>query len=109
MPKKVKHEKMLNGITGMYYWNESMFEVSNIIAEYQSMDIKDYTASYAEVVQLLNSNLTGDAGRNETDVEDSNDSTADAEEEKSAEEINDYPVGVPTGYLIRGHLGENML
>ena len=87
--EKVKHEKMLNGITGMYYWNESMLEVSNIIAEYQSMDIKDYTASYAEVVQLLNSNLTGDAGRNETEVEDSNDSTADAEEEKSAEEIKD--------------------
>ncbi len=87
--EKVKHENMLNGITGMYYWNERLAEVSNIISDYQSMDIKDYTACYTEVVQLLNSNLTVDAGRNETDVEVSNDSTNGAEEEKSVEEIKD--------------------
>ncbi len=55
--EKEKHEKMLNGISGMTYLNYDMRAVSQIIGEHQGMDIEDYKVCYDKVVKALNADL----------------------------------------------------
>ncbi len=55
--EKEKHNKMLNGINGMFYWDDSMAKVSDRISEYQYAEIEDCTGCYAEIVEILNSDL----------------------------------------------------
>ena len=81
--EKTKHENMLKGITGMYCWNEQMSTISTIISDYQSMEITDYAACYAEVVDFLNSDMTMDEEMAEIDDE----ALIDSEEEISVEEL----------------------
>ena len=52
--EKVKHENMLNGISGMTYLDEETREASSLIWEYQYMEIEDYKQCYDKVVKALN-------------------------------------------------------
>lgn len=55
--EKVKHENMLNGISGMTYLDEETREASSLIWEYQYMEIEDYKQCYDKVVKALNADL----------------------------------------------------
>jgi len=53
--EKEKHENMLNGIDGLYYWDEKIELADEIMNNYHSVEITDYKACYDEIVEVLNS------------------------------------------------------
>ena len=53
--EKEKHENMLNGIDGLYYWDEKIAVADEIMNNYHSVEITDYKACYNEIVEALNS------------------------------------------------------
>ena len=46
---------MLNGIDGLYYWDEKIAMADEIMNNYHSVEITDYKACYDEIVEVLNS------------------------------------------------------
>lgn len=64
--EKEKHQKMLNGISGLYYVNEGMHQFNDMFWDYYDADISDYQYCYLETMKVLNGNSVN--GESESDV-----------------------------------------
>ena len=58
--EKEKHQKMLNGISGLYHANIEINKVSGIFLDYYDANISDYKYCYLETIQALNGHSKND-------------------------------------------------
>lgn len=53
--EKVKHEEMLNNISGLYCWTKRLSEIDDISSMYFDAHVSDYTNCYLDILNTLNS------------------------------------------------------
>lgn len=53
--EKVKHEEMLNNISGLYCWTKRLSEINDIASMYFDAHVSDYTNCYLDILNTLNS------------------------------------------------------
>ena len=53
--EKVKHEEMLNNISGLYCWTKRLSEIDDIASVYFDAHVSDYTNCYLDILNTLNS------------------------------------------------------